>query len=147
MPMAAWGKGLEYLRGREIMTADGPLSQGTVGTVFRTGMCNVCNDIAEDSRMEPWQEMARQLGFCASASFPIKLGGTTIAALVLGAGEADYFKEDEIQLMSAVAGHLSFTLQTLQKEEQRLLAESALRESEGRFRGMFVAAATGLRGR
>ena len=143
-PVAAWGSGLEYLRGREFVTADGPLSQGTVGSVFSTGSYNVCNDIAKDPRMEPWREPARQLGFFATASFPIKLGGSTIGALVLGAGEVDYFKDDEIQLMSAVAGHLSFTVQALQKEQQRLQAESALRESEGRFRGMFVAAATGI---
>ena len=143
-PAAAWGTGLEYLRGREFAIEDGPLSRGTVGTAFSTGLPDVCNHIAADPRMEPWWEPARQLGFCATASFPIKLGGTTIAALVLGAGEVDYFKDDEIRLMTAVAAHLSFSLQALQKEEQRLLAESALRESEGRFRGMFVAAATGI---
>ncbi len=143
-PVAAWGSGLEYLRGRKFVTAEGPLSRGTLGTAFRTGMYNVCNDIAGDPRMEPWWEAARQLGFCAAASFPIKLGGTTVAALVLGAAEVDYFKEDEIRLMTAVAAHVSFTLQALQKEEQRLQAESALRESEERFRGMFIAAATGI---
>jgi PAS domain S-box-containing protein len=115
-----------------------------VGSVFSTGTYNVCNDIAGDPRMVPWADTARQLGFCATASFPIKLGGATIGALVLGAGEVDYFKDDEIQLMSAVAGHLSFTLQGLQKEDQRLQAENALRESEGRFRGMFAAAAIGI---
>jgi len=143
-PTAAWGAGLEYLRGREFVTADGPLSRGTVGTAFSTGTPDVCNDIAGDPRMEPWWEAARTLGFCATASFPIKLGGTSIAALVLGAGEVDYFKDDEIRLMTAVAAHLSFSLQALQQEEQQMQAERALRESEGRFRGMFVAAATGI---
>ena len=142
--VAAWGAGLEYLRDREFVTADGPLSQGTLGTAFSTGAPDVCNDIAGDPRMEPRREVARQLGFSATASFPLKLGGTTIAVLVLGAGEVDYFKHDEIQLMNAVAGHLSFALQALHKEEMRLQAATALRESEGRFRGMFAAAATGI---
>ena len=143
-PVAACGKGLEYLRDREFVTSDGPQSRGTLGTAFSTGMQDVCNDIAGDPRMAPWWEVSRQLGFRATASFPIKLGGTTIAALVLGAGEVDYFKEDEVRLMSAVAAHLSFTLQALHKEDLRLQAAAALRESEGRFRSMFAAAAIGI---
>ena len=139
--VAACGVGQEYLRGLELATTEGQLS---LGPLLRSGTYDVCNNIARDPRMESWREIALQLGICAKASFRINLGGSTTGALILRAAEADYFKEDEIELMHAVADHLSFKLQALQQEEQRLQAESALRESEGRFRGMFVAAATGI---
>ncbi len=143
---ASFGVGQEYLgEPTSVIPADGgPLSMGTVGTAMRSGVYDFCNDIPGTPRMKPWHETTQAHGFLSNASFPIKINGTTVAVLVLYAGEANYFLDDEIQLMVAVADSLSFALESQEKERLRIEADSALRESEERFRGMFAAAGTGI---
>ena len=126
---ARFGQGLDYLEELRI-TLEGPLSQGTIGSVLRSGTPDFCNDFANDPRMSPWRERAIQFGFLSTASFPLKLGEATIGVLTLFAGEVGYFQEDEIRLMTSVAGNVSFTLDALRKEQERQRVETALRASE-----------------
>lgn len=113
-----------------LTSLDIPEGQGTIGTAVRTGMHDVCNDFCADPRMAPWHESAQNCGFNATASFPLKWDGRTTGALVVAAREAGYFKEDEIRLLVTVANDLSFAIETLRLEEQRVRAENALRMSE-----------------
>ncbi len=101
-----------------------PESLDTVATALRTGRPDVCNDIATTARVDAWREAALSRGLLSNASFPLKLQGVAIAALVLWAGETDYFQEDEIALMAAVADSLSFALEALEKEQRRQRAET-----------------------
>jgi GAF domain-containing protein len=92
-PAASWGAGQEFLReSASVIPMEGPLSRGTVGTVFRTGLPDFCNDIARAARMKPWHKTALKNGLLADAAFPLKLNGVTVAALVLYAGETGFFK-------------------------------------------------------
>jgi PAS domain S-box-containing protein len=145
-PVASFGEGLDYLREpmSAIRTDGGPSSRGTVGTVVRTGAHDMCNDIRADPRMRPWREAALRSGLLANASFPLKLNGSTVAVLALYAGETDYFRDDEIGLMVSVANTISFALEGLEKERQRLAAESRLRESEARLRIILQALEAGV---
>lgn len=127
---AACGEGQEFLRDMTITTDGGPLSLGPVGTALRTGVYNVCNDVAGDERLMPWREKGLRHGFRASAAFPIKLGEVVIGAVVIAVGEAGYFQDDEIRLMSAVANDLAFAIESQQKEQQRRETEKALHASE-----------------
>ena len=129
LPVASCGTGLHYLNGLTITTDDSSFSQGTVGTVLRTGLYDVCNDFAGDPRMAPWRDRAVAHGFLATASFPLKLGGITIGALVLFSGETDYFQDDEVRLMIDVASSVSFALEAQSRELRRGEAVSALRAS------------------
>jgi PAS domain S-box-containing protein len=131
-PVASYGEGREYLSApvSVIPTDGGPLSQGTVGTALRTGAPDFCNDIAGATRMKPWHETAKKFGLRANASFPFHLRGTTVGAIVLYAGETDYFQDDEMRLMVSVASDISIALDALEKERQRQQSENALRASE-----------------
>jgi PAS domain S-box-containing protein len=129
-PLAGCGTGLDYLNCLLITTDGGPRSQGPVGTACRTGEYDCCNDFKDDPRMGPWRDNALKHGFLATAAFPIKPQGKTTGVLALYASEVNYFQEDEIRLMVAVANNLSFALEVLQQEDQRQRAEYALRISE-----------------
>jgi len=120
---AAYGEELDYLQQLTVTTDGGPLSRGTIGTALRTGVHDVCNDFATDPRMAPWRDAALARELRSAASFPLKLDGTTIGALVLFAGEAGYFEQDEIRLLVAVANDLSFALEAQQREFERRQAE------------------------
>ena len=115
-----------------VVTADGsPTGGGTMGTALRTGGHDVCNDFVNDPRMEPWREAAITHGFGSTASFPLQSElGETFACLTLFAAEPNYFQEDEISLMLAVAGYLSFAMESRRREQERSQAELSLRASE-----------------
>ncbi|HSI63628.1 MAG TPA: PAS domain S-box protein, partial [Candidatus Saccharimonadia bacterium] len=104
-------------------------SSGTIGTAFRTGRYDVCNDFANDPRTAAWRSLA-QRGFQSTASFPIKADGQILAVLVLVSGEPDYFLADEIELLATMAENVSFAIESLNMEQQRQSAEAALRASE-----------------
>jgi len=125
----SYGEGVHYLDEVTVML-DGPLSLGTIGAAFRTGNPDVCNDFAHDPRTAPWQDRAVRFGFFATASFPLKVEKGTIGVLTLFSGEAGYFQDDEIRLMTSVADNVSFALEGLRKEQERREAEIALRASE-----------------
>jgi PAS domain S-box-containing protein len=127
--VAAYGEGLPYLDDLKV-TLDGPLGQGTIGTALRTGRHDLCNDFANDPRMAPWRQRALHFGFLSTASFPLTIGSLTIGTLTLFSGEAGYFHNDEIHLMSSVADTVSFALEGLRKEQDRQKTEAALRASE-----------------
>jgi PAS domain S-box-containing protein len=119
------GAGLEHLpEPPDLMVVEGAASdQDTVQTALRTGSPDVCNDIAVASRMKRWRESALTGGLLSNASFPIKLRGAPIAVLALWAGELNYFLEDEISLMTALADNLSLAVDAQEKEQRRQRAE------------------------
>jgi PAS domain-containing protein len=95
-----------------------------VGVALRSGRYDVCNDIANTARMQPWWEITAQHGLLSNGSFPLTVHGTTIGVFTIYAPEVDYFCDDEIALMVTVAKNLSFALEALDKEQERRVAEA-----------------------
>ncbi|MEO7433274.1 MAG: PAS domain S-box protein [Dokdonella sp.] len=126
-PIASFGEGQAFLLD-SAGAGNEPMGWGSVGTVVRTGLQDRCNDIDTDPRMRRWREAATSNGLLASASFPLRSSGTLVSVLVLYAGDVNYFQDDEIRLMAAVANTLSFALESLDHEQQRTRAEAQVRE-------------------
>lgn len=124
----------EYLQNLTIPLGDVPEGRGPTGTAVREGRYDLCNDIAADPRMAPWQEQALARGFQSSAAFPLRVGGEIVGALTVYAGRPGFFTEDEIALLESLAGDLAFALHSMDQEAKRRQAEAALRESEERLR-------------
>lgn len=135
-PVASFGATGDYLKDLFIIADDSPNGKGTVGTAIRTGAYDVSNDIETDPRMAPWRKSALEHGFRATATFPIKVDGTTIGGLVLFASEVGFFQEEEIVLMVAITRAISFALEAMDEEQQKLRAEEALKASENRYRNL-----------
>ncbi len=142
--VASSGAGHAMLRELQINFDDGPFSKGPLGTSLRTGVHDYCNNIESDPRMIPWRLLAKQHEFRANASFPIKVGGNVISALVIAVEEEGYFQADEIDLLKSVAEGISFALESAHLDGQRLMAEQALRASEQLFANAFERAPIGI---
>ncbi|MBI4693464.1 MAG: EAL domain-containing protein [Gammaproteobacteria bacterium] len=67
------------------------------------------------------------------AALPVRRGGEPHLVL-LAYAPAGYFDADVRSLLEEVVRDLSFALDNLQRDQARLLAEAAMRESEARFR-------------
>jgi diguanylate cyclase len=66
----------------------------------------------------PVSHMAVEQGHGSMISLPLLTNGEIAGALLLYAEEADYFDDQEIELLEGLAGDVSFALQYISKEEQ-----------------------------
>jgi PAS domain S-box-containing protein len=130
-PLATYPPGDSYLAEVPLSISDPRYSEGTIGRCLRSGKLDVCNDLANDPRVSVWKSSFMPRGYRASGSFPISVNGQIFAALVLFAGEKNYFATDEIKLLQTVAEDLSFAVESLQAEassrERQTLLNNAQR--------------------
>ena len=79
--------------------------------------------------MAPWREAAIARGYLSSAALPIRVQGRSIGALMLYSGEAGFFNASQVDLLEEITGEIAHALDALEKENQRLAAETALRSA------------------
>lgn len=133
-PVAAAGVVDGYLDTINIDLKDPVRRAGISGSAILSGEHQVCNDIKNYPRLQPWCAAALQRGYLASTAFPLKVNGKVVGAFTLYAPEVGFFDREELQLLDELAGDISFALEVNQKETARQQAEDNLRESEKRFR-------------
>jgi PAS domain S-box-containing protein len=123
--VAASGRGAAYLNEVRIET-DGPLGMGPTGTSIREGRTVVNGDFATNSQTAPWRRQALKYGFGSSAAFPLSRRGQAIGSLTLYARDPEAFGAQQIGILEALATDLSYALQALEDEAQRLRSEQEL---------------------
>lgn len=133
-PVAHVGKTNGYLDKLNIVLDDGKRRHGPTASALRDGKHVIVNDIEHDPSMAPWREKAMQLGFRASAAFPLVVAGNVRGTLNLYAGESGFFDNQELKLLDEMAADIAFSLEFNEQEEQRKQAETKLAESEKHFR-------------
>ena len=85
--------------------------------VLKSGATVVSNDLASDPR-EGHRAALTAGGSYALAILPLSVGGRTVGALMLRAGDADTFDEKEMKLLAELAGDIAFALDHLDKAER-----------------------------
>jgi len=133
-PVAQAGHEDGYLKDIDISDRYIPTGRGPTGTALREEKSVICEDIANDPRMEPWRSRALVHGLRSSASIPIRLRGNVAYVFILYAKEPFFFTSDQQQLLEEIGTHISFALDTLELETERNRAEEILRRSEARYR-------------
>ncbi len=104
-----------------------PFGAGPVGRAIREGQPCTMNDFLAEAAAAPWHALAEECGFRSMAAFPISLQGEVIGALAVYASERNFFGTHEAALLVEAAMDISFALDHLAGEEQRLQAEADLR--------------------
>lgn len=77
----------------------------------------VCNDIASDSRFAHGKHNPPVNDFHSVAIFPLLLEKHPVGLLALYSSEIDVFDKEEMDLLTEMAGDISFSLDHLKKEE------------------------------
>ena len=139
-PVAASGRIEGYLDTIAISTDDNPQGWGPTGTAYREGTFNVCNDIERDPKMAPWRKPALERGYRSLAAFPFAPDTGNAGVITFYASEPGFFTDRIIRLLEEQSEDISFALETLDHEEQRLAAEQDLKNSELRYRRLFETA-------
>ena len=144
VPVAKWGDNNDYVEAINIYSDDRPEGRGPTGRAFRTGTVSFSNDVRTDPVMVPWRKAIARNGYHSTAALPIREADEIRGTLNVYSNEADFFQDKEVALLKEAAVDISFALDNLAREEARLHAEQALRESEERFRATFEQAAVGI---
>jgi len=83
-------------------------SEGPTGRAFRTGEIQICQDIQNDPRYEPWRDHASEYGYQSSAAVPIVHDGTTYGVLNVYSARPNGVRDRErtvITQLGEVVGH------------------------------------------
>ena len=150
LPVAQAGDENGYLQSIQIYADDRQEGRGPTGTAFRQNRPYVCNDLFADSATLPWRAELERRGFCASAVFPIQLGGVVSGTLSVYADSSGFFRDREIRLLTEAAADISFALDNLAREEARAhdIAErehaEAVAQAEQRFASGLIEAMPGV---
>ena len=127
---ARYGRDEGYLDAVRISLRDDvPEGRGPTGAAMREGRPFVNNDTANNAVMGPWRADQVRRGFLSSASFPLRIASATIGVITLYADTTDYFDEEEVHLLTALADDFSFALEAAQVARKKATAEEALRRS------------------
>ncbi|MFO7526890.1 MAG: PAS domain S-box protein [Ignavibacteriaceae bacterium] len=119
-------------------------SDGPAGKAIRNGTNSITNDIENDKNMLPWKENALRLGYKSCAIFPLIVFGKVIGVLSIYASQKDFFQQQELRLLDEMAMDISFSLEFIETEKKRKVAEENLRISEERFRSLYENSTVGL---
>ncbi|MBI5658061.1 MAG: GAF domain-containing protein [Nitrosomonadales bacterium] len=93
------------------------------GRAVRSGVTQMCQDIASDPHYQPWRDEALKRGYAASIALSLLNGDNTVfGILTVYADEANAFNPSEISLLEEMAGDLAFGVRTLHTRRERDLA-------------------------
>jgi len=124
----------------EIMTytsSERPEGRGPSGIAFRQGRPVVTSDFSEGGVLGPWRDVCAKYGIRAVATFPIRRGGKPYGVWGVYSGQTDVFDDEIVRLLGEMADNISFALDNFDREALRTQAETALRDSERRFRNLY----------
>jgi PAS domain S-box-containing protein len=143
---AAWaGAENGYLADARITWADTARGRGPTGLAARTGRTHFIQDFKADPQAAPWRAAALARGYRSSIAVPMSNRvGKVFGVITLYAGEPNGFITREVELIQSLARVLSFGVEVLRGRQKRERAESALKESEAKYRELFTSMTEGF---
>lgn len=143
IPMATFGDRDDYIKNITIYTDDRPEGQGPTGVAFRTEQPYVCNNMQNDPITIPWRDEVIKRNFRASAVFLIRERGQVSGTLSVYADTDYFFKNKEIALLEEAALNISFGLDNLLREEERVQA-NLIATNERQFSNTMIDSMPGI---
>ena len=126
------------------MDADVPEGCGPAGTALRENRAFVANQFLVNFATAPWRSAAERFGIRAAATFPLRCRGEPVGVLTLYSDQEDFFDDEIVQLLEEMAADVSYALDNFERERDRKQAETALRESEYKFRSLVEQSIAGV---
>ena len=140
-PVAHAGPASAYLTDlRTCTTASEPGGLGLDAVVILEGQSRIERDIPISAPCGACRRNAVRNGLRAQAAFPLHVGGRIEGSFSVFSEAEDAFDPDMIALLEEMAKDISFALDHLAREEQRVAAEGALAVALQERRAMLEAA-------
>ena len=122
-PIAQAGFAEGYVALANITWADKARGRGPIGTCIRTGEIQIVNNFDTNPRTAPWREEALRRGYASCAAIPLMDAGRPFGALSIYSSEVEAFGDEEIGLLSELAGDLGYGIVSLRTEAERKRTE------------------------
>lgn len=132
-PVAQYGRIGSYLTNLKIDLSDKREKLCITGEAVKYQKYSVSNDIINDDKMKLWKEEAVKNNYRSCASFPLVVFGKSFGAFSLYSDVVNFFDEEEIKLLDELSKDISFALETLIIERDKVQFENKLNESNKRF--------------
>jgi PAS domain S-box-containing protein len=133
-PVASAGFEEGYLETLDITWADTERGWGPTGTALRTGRPSLCRNMLTDPSFLPWRNEALARRYASSIALPLAAGERPFGAIMIYSAEPDPFSDDEVRMLTDLAGDLARGITTLrlraaqvraEQERERLLTQEA----------------------
>lgn len=111
---------------------DSPFGRGPTGRAARTLQPVIVQNVPAEPSMAPWHKVAAKAGLVGYATFPLHQAGVLLGTLNFCTDEADFFGDDEVTTLAALASDVSVGLDWLHKAD-------GLSASAASFRNLFEA--------
>ena len=92
--------------------------RGIAVTAITGNKSVIVNDIANDPRVSSLEACHAERGIRSLVVLPLKVAGEAVGALALYAEVPGFFDEEEMKLLSELAGNLSFAMDYIEKGEK-----------------------------
>ncbi|MDR3556185.1 MAG: ATP-binding protein [Syntrophobacteraceae bacterium] len=126
-PIVCAGYDEGYLALANLTWADNERGRGPCGTSIRTGKMSISQNALTNPAFVPWRTEATKRGYASSVSLPLIVENRVIGAFTVYASEADAFDEEEANLLSKLAGNISYGVAAMRMAKERLRSEKELR--------------------
>jgi PAS domain S-box-containing protein len=133
-PVAHAGFEDGYLATARMTWADTERGRGPTGTCIRSRELALIKDLAADPRFAPWWAEAQKRGYASCVAIPLIADDSILGALTIHASTTDAFGDDELALLSELAGDLAYGLMALRTRKERAESAAALEEKDRRIR-------------
>ncbi len=133
-PVMWMGEEHGYLQMMRIPWGADDAHRGPAGTAIGTGATSVLRNIHSETDHAPWRTEALARGFSSIIAIPLKRGDTVFGAVTLYSRQEDAFDTEEVKLLEQLAADIAFGISTLRDREEHRKAETALGETEDRYR-------------
>jgi len=112
------------------LLADAQPSCFFTAQALNRGEPSICNNIETDPQATAWREASLQRGYRALASFPLHINDSCHGTLNLYADRSDFFDHHEVQLLSELAGDISFALTAADREREHMALQQQLGQAQ-----------------
>ncbi len=116
----------DYIDNLNIIIDSSKKTVGTTGRAVRDGKPAISNDIENDPEMTHLRDSALRQGYRSSAAFPIFTKNKVIGSFTLYAESANFFDTAEIGLLNELSEDISYALNFIESEKERMRSESLL---------------------
>ncbi|ARO87491.1 diguanylate cyclase [Nitrosospira lacus] len=118
-PMAKAGRDEGYLSQLKLTAlVDAPGNSWLIAEAIAHHKPAICNDLAADEHMRIRYAAALERGYHSKVALPLILDDQLVGTFVLYAPETEFFDEEEMTLLTEMAGDISFAMDHLKKEER-----------------------------
>ena len=126
--------------------ADAPGSGPTPAAAIEAALATALRDGVPEVRRAPWPVGAAipEPALQAMLTLPLRVDGAVVAALVIGAIDADAFAPVEVQVFAEMATELGLGMQMQRSRAARLQAEHALQYNLEHFRTILANQQSGI---